>query len=289
MEIKKVLIVGSGQMGSGIAHVMGQVGIKVSMRDVTSEVAEKGLASIKKNLNKQLSKGRITEEVMEATLNNIDIGGQFEEKDCNVDLAIEAVTENMELKVKIFNQLDEWCPEETLLATNTSSLPVTAIGAITKRPDKVVGMHFFSPVFIMRLVEVVKSLGTSKETVETIMNLVKLIGKDPVEVTDYPGFVGNRIMVPMMNEAIFTLFEGVADAETIDAVAKLGFNHPIGPLRLCDAIGLDTILAVMEVLYEGFGDPKYRPCPLLRKMVEAGYLGKKVGRGFYNDYKKKKK
>ncbi|WP_432663325.1 3-hydroxyacyl-CoA dehydrogenase NAD-binding domain-containing protein [Wukongibacter baidiensis] len=287
MEIKKVLIVGSGQMGSGIAHVMAQKGIKISMRDASMEIAEKGLASIEKNLNRQLSKGRITEELKELTLSNINIGGEFTKEDCDVDLAIEAVTENMELKVKIFKKLDEWCPEDTILATNTSSLPVTALGSITKRPEKMVGMHFFSPVFIMRLVEVVKSLATSEETVATIMELGRFIGKDPVEVTDYPGFVGNRIMVPMMNEAITTLYEGVADAETIDAVAKLGFNHPIGPLRLCDAIGNDTILAVMEVLYEGFGDPKYRPCPLLRKMVEAGWLGKKSGRGFYNDYKKK--
>ncbi|MBV1758364.1 MAG: 3-hydroxybutyryl-CoA dehydrogenase [Dethiosulfatibacter sp.] len=285
MEIKKILVVGGGQMGSGISHVMAQAGIQVSMRDITKEYAQKGLDSITKNLSKQLQKGKITEEVMKATLANINIGGQFVKEDCDVDLAIEAINENMDLKVKTFKQLDEWCPERTILASNTSSLPITAIGAVTRRPEKVVGMHFFSPVFLMRLVEVVRGLASDDETVATIMELAKLIGKSPMEIKDYPGFVGNRIMVPMMNEAIQTLYEGVADAETIDGVILAGFNHPIGPLRLCDAIGNDTILAVMEVLYEGFGDPKYRPSPLLRKMVEAGWLGKKSGRGFYNDYK----
>lgn len=285
MKIKKVLIIGAGQMGSGIAHVMAQKGIKVGMYDISKDLVEKGLKSIEKNFDRSISKGRAAEVDKKKALNNIKIGVEWGKEECNVDLVVEAVTEDIKLKAKIFKKLDELCPENTILATNTSSLPIAALGAVTKRPQKVVGMHFFSPVFIMKLVEVVKSLATSDETVKAIMDLSNYIGKNPMEVSDYPGFVGNRIMVPMMNEAIFTLYEGVADAKTIDGVAKLGFNHPIGPLRLCDAIGNDTILAVMEVLYEGFGDPKYRPCPLLRKMVEAGYLGKKSGRGFYNDYK----
>lgn len=286
MKIKKVLIVGPGQMGSGIGHVMAQAGIEVSLRAHELAFAQKGLASIDKNLSKLVEKGKMSVEEKAVILGRINIGEGFDEKDCNVDLAIEAVPEQMELKIEIFKKLDKLCPPHTILATNTSSLPVTAIGAITSRPEKVVGMHFFSPVHLMKLVEVVKGLATNEETVETIMKLGVEIGKSPVEVKDYPGFVGNRIMVPMMNEAIYTLYEGVADAKTIDDVAVLGFNHPIGPLRLCDAIGNDTILAVMEVLYKELGDPKYRPCPLLRKMVEANYLGKKSGRGFYNDYQK---
>ncbi|MDK2823576.1 MAG: 3-hydroxybutyryl-CoA dehydrogenase [Clostridia bacterium] len=285
MEFKKVLIIGGGQMGSGIAHVMAQAGIQVEIRDVSQEVVDKGIASIGKNIDRMIKKGKMTEEEKQTILSRINGGAEWGAADCDVDLAIEAVTENMALKLDIFKKLDELCPERTILATNTSSLPVTAIGAVTNRPEKVVGMHFFSPVYLMRLVEVVKSLATNDETVAAIMKLASDIGKSPVEVSDFPGFVGNRIMVPMMNEAVYTLYEGVADPKTIDDVAVLGFNHPIGPLRLIDAIGLDTILYVMEVLYEGFGDPKYRPCPLLRKYVEAGWLGKKAGRGFYNDYK----
>lgn len=287
MNIRKILIVGPGQMGSGIAHVMAKAGIEVNLRGHNLEVAQAGLNSIAKNLDKEVQKGKITVEDKAVILGRINIAGEWDAEDCQVDLAIEAVPEEMELKLEIFKKLDRLCPSETILATNTSSLPVTAIGATTGRPEKVIGMHFFSPVHLMKLVEVVKSMATSEEVTAIIMELSAYIGKSPVEVTDFPGFVGNRIMVPMMNEAIYTLYEGVADAKTIDDVAVLGFNHPIGPLRLCDAIGNDTILSVMEVLYREFGDPKYRPCPLLRKMVEAGYLGKKSGRGFYNDYNKK--
>jgi len=285
MSIKRVLVIGPGQMGAGIAQVMAQSGINVVLQGYDMNDAKNGLARITKTLAKGVARGKMTEENKEKALNNITIVGEWNSANCDVDLAIEAVPENKQLKEGIFKKLDELCPAHTILATNTSSLAVVALGAITKRPEKVIGMHFFSPVHIMKLVEVIVSLATNEETISTIMQLATDIGKTPVRMNDYPGFVGNRIMIPMLNEAIFTLYEGVADKETIDNVAKIGFNHPIGPLRLCDAIGNDTVLAIMEVLHEGFGDSKYRPCPLLRKMVEAGYLGKKSGRGFYNDYK----
>ncbi|MBN4069970.1 MAG: 3-hydroxybutyryl-CoA dehydrogenase [Alkaliphilus sp.] len=285
MSIKRVLVIGPGQMGAGIAQVIAQSGINVVLQGYDMNDAKNGLARITKTLAKGVARGKMTEENKEKALKNITIVGEWNEANCDVDLAIEAVPENKQLKEGIFKKLDELCPAHTILATNTSSLAVVALGAITKRPEKVIGMHFFSPVHIMKLVEVIVSLATNEETISTIMKLATDIGKTPVKMNDYPGFVGNRIMIPMLNEAIFTLYEGVADKETIDDVAKIGFNHPIGPLRLCDAIGNDTVLAIMEVLYEGFGDSKYRPCPLLRKMVEAGYLGKKSGRGFYNDYK----
>lgn len=280
MEINKIMVIGAGQMGAGIAEVCATAGYEVLLCDTSEQSLQAGIARITKNLEKNVSKERITVEEKDAILARFSLETAMERAK-EIDLAIEAATENMAIKQLIFKDLDALAPEHAILATNTSSLPITELAAVTKRPEQVIGMHFMNPVPVMKLVEIIRGLATKDEVYEAIETLTHALKKTPVEVNDYPGFVANRILMPMINEAIYTLYEGVASVEAIDDVMKMGMNHPMGPLTLADFIGLDTCLYIMETLYEGFGDSKYRPCPLLRKYVAAGWYGKKSGRGFY--------
>lgn len=281
MKIQKVSVIGSGTMGNGIAHVFAQYGFEVSLIDIQKEALDRALATIGANLERQIKKGAITEEDKDKTLGRIRTYTALSEGVKEADLVVEAATENEEIKLNLFKNLDELCKAATILASNTSSISITKIAAATKRPEQVIGMHFMNPVPVMKLVEVIKGYSTSAETTETVFELSKMMEKIPVEVNDYPGFVANRILMPMINEAIYTLYEGVAGVEEIDTVMKLGMAHPMGPLQLADFIGLDVCLSILRVLHEGFGQPKYSPCPLLVNMVVAGKLGKKSGEGFY--------
>lgn len=280
--MENIAVIGSGTMGNGIAHVFAQSGFKVNLIDISEDALAKALKTIEKNLDRMVAKEKIDEATKASTLSNITTYTSIEEGAKTVDLAVEAATENVDIKLKIFEQLDAATKPECILASNTSSIPITKIGAVTKRADKVIGMHFMNPVPVMKLVEVIRGYATSNEVTELIMETSKKLGKVPVEVNDYPGFISNRILMPMINEAIISLFEGVAGVEEIDTVMKLGMAHPMGPLQLADFIGLDVCLSIMNVLYEGFGNPKYAPCPLLVNMVTAGYLGVKSGEGFYS-------
>lgn len=277
-----VAVIGAGTMGNGIAHVFAQNGHNVSLIDIAEKALEKGIATITKNLDRQIKKELISEADKTATLNNLTTYTSMEEGLKDVELVVEAATENIDLKLKIFKTLSDLTAEDVILATNTSSISITKIAAVTNRADKVIGMHFMNPVPVMKLVEVIRGYATSDEITEKIMKLSEELGKVPVEVNDYPGFVANRILMPMINEAIITLHEGVAGVSEIDTVMKLGMAHPMGPLQLADFIGLDVCLSIMNVLYEGFGNPKYAPCPLLVNMVTAGKLGVKSGEGFYS-------
>lgn len=281
MKVEKIMVIGAGQMGSGIAQVCAEAGYQVYLNDLKPEFVERGFNVINKNLGRQVEKGRMSAEQKQEIIGRITASTNVTDA-ADVDLVIEAAVENMEIKTKIFEQLDQIAPAHAILASNTSSLPITEIAAVTKRPEKVIGMHFMNPVPVMKLVEIIRGLATADEVYETIAAMTKTLSKVPVEVNDFPGFISNRILLPMINEAIYTLYEGVATKEAIDDVMKLGMNHPMGPLTLADFIGLDTCLSIMEILHEGLGDSKYRPCPLLRKYVKAGWLGRKTGRGFYN-------
>ncbi len=280
--MKKVAIIGAGTMGNGIAHTFAQCGFEVSLIDISQDSLDRGISTIEKNLDRMVKKEKISDQDKTNTLSNITICTSMNDGLVGVDLVVEAATENMDIKLKIFTQLDEICEDHVILASNTSSISITKIGAATKRPDKVIGMHFMNPVPVMKLVEIIRGYATSDEVTAQIMQLSKDLKKAPVEVNDYPGFVANRILMPMINEAIYTLYEGVAGVEEIDTVMMLGMAHPMGPLHLADFIGLDVCLSIMEVLHSGFGNPKYAPCPLLVNMVTAGKLGVKSGEGFYD-------
>ncbi len=286
--MKNIAVIGAGTMGNGIAHTFAQSGFKVQLIDISQAALDKGLATISKNLDRMVAKEKISEADKQATLDNIITFTSISEGVKHTSLVVEAATENIDLKLNIFKQLDEACDADTILATNTSSISITQIAAVTSRPEQVIGMHFMNPVPIMKLVEIIRGYNTSDDVTNTIMELSRTLGKVPTEVNDYPGFVANRILMPMLNESIETLYNGVAGVEEIDTVMKLGMAHPMGPLQLADFIGLDVCLSILNVMYDGFKNPKYAPCPLLVNMVRAGKLGVKSGEGFY-DYSESRK
>lgn len=280
--MRKIAVIGAGTMGNGIAHTFAQSGYEVSLIDVSADSLDRGMNTIEKNLDRMLKREKISEDDKQTTLDKITTYTSMNDGVSGVDLVVEAATENMDVKLKIFSQLDEVCGENVILASNTSSISITKIASVTNRPDKVIGMHFMNPVPVMKLVEIIRGYATSDDVTDQIMQLSRDLKKSPVEVNDYPGFVANRILMPMINEAVYTLYEGVAGVEEIDTVMMLGMAHPMGPLHLADFIGLDVCLSILEVLNDGFGNPKYAPCPLLVNMVTAGKLGLKSGEGFYD-------